>query len=117
MEGVAIVHRLGHLELGEISVADIVARSSQVGIVKMALQLDEQSVWRTFSRFGLGEYPGTGFPGESAGIMPYRDKWRPIERVTLAYGYGLAVTPVQLARAYSAIANRGQMPSVSLMVT
>ena len=106
---------LDPVNFGEISVADIVARSSQVGIVKMALQLDEQSVWRTFSRFGLGEYPGTGFPGESAGIMPYRDKWRPIERVTLAYGYGLAVTPVQLARAYSAIANRGQMPSVSLM--
>lgn len=106
---------LDPVNYGEISVATIVAKSSQVGIVKMALQLDEQAVWSTFNRFGLGANPGTGFPGESAGVLHYRDQWRPIERVTLAYGYGLAVTPLQLARAYSVIANNGELRTPSLL--
>jgi cell division protein FtsI (penicillin-binding protein 3) len=100
---------------GEISVARVVAKSSQVGIVKIAMQLDEQAVWSTFNRFGLGANPGTGFPGESAGVLPYRDHWRPIERATLAYGYGLAVTPLQLARAYAVIASGGKLLTPSLL--
>ena len=105
---------LDPVNYGELSVAGVVAKSSQVGIVKIALNLDEQAVWQTFSRFGLGENPGTGFPGESAGVLPYRQQWRPIERATLAYGYGLAVTPLQLARAYGVIASGGLLlqPSV-----
>jgi len=106
---------LDPVNYGEISVARVVAKSSQVGIVKMALQLDEKAVWETFNRFGLGEHPGTGFPGESSGVLPAREHWQPIERVTLAYGYGLAVTPMQLARAYGAIANQGQLLVPSLM--
>lgn len=106
---------LDPVNYGELSVARIVAKSSQVGIVKMALTLDGESVWQAFSRFGLGENPGTGFPGESAGLLPYRDEWRDIERATLAYGYGLAVTPLQLARAYGAIANGGQLVSPTLL--
>lgn len=100
---------------GEISVARVVAKSSQVGIVKIAMQLDEQAVWATFNRFGLGANPGTGFPGESAGVLPYRDHWRPIERATLAYGYGLAVTPLQLARAYAVIGSGGKLLTPSLL--
>ncbi len=106
---------LDPVNYGEISVAKVVAKSSQVGIVKMALNLDEQAVWGVFSRFGLGEGPGTGFPGESAGMLPYRDEWRDIERVTLAYGYGLAVTPMQLARAYAVFANGGKLLRPSLL--
>jgi cell division protein FtsI (penicillin-binding protein 3) len=108
---------LDPVNYGELSVAQVVARSSQVGIVKIALSLDEQSVWQAFSRFGLGVNPGTGFPGESAGVLPYRDRWRPIERVTLAYGYGLAVTPLQLARAYGVIASGGLLLQPSLVRT
>ena len=106
---------LDPVNYGAINVARIVVKSSQVGIVKMALQLDEQAVWRTFNRFGLGVNPGTGFPGESAGMLPYRDQWRPIERVTLAYGYGLALTPLQLARAYAVLANGGRLLTPSLL--
>jgi cell division protein FtsI (penicillin-binding protein 3) len=106
---------LDPVNYGEISVARVVAKSSQVGIVKMAMQLDEQAVWKTFNRFGLGENPGTGFPGESAGVLPYREKWRPIERVTLAYGYGLAVSPLQLARAYAVVASGGKLLQPSLL--
>jgi cell division protein FtsI (penicillin-binding protein 3) len=106
---------LDPVDHGEISVATVVAKSSQVGIVKIALDLDEQAVWNVFSRFGLGEPPGTGFPGESAGVLPYRDEWRDIERATLAYGYGLAVTPLQLARAYGVFASGGKLLSPSLL--
>ncbi len=106
---------LDPVNYGELSVARIVAKSSQVGIVKIALQLNEQAVWQAFSRFGLGENPGTGFPGESAGVLPFRDRWRDIERATLAYGYGLAVTPLQLARAYAVLANDGKLVAPSLL--
>ncbi len=106
---------LDPVNYGEMSVARIVAKSSQVGIVKIALNLDEQAVWQTFTRFGLGENPGTGFPGESAGVLPFRDRWRDIERATLAYGYGLAVTPLQLARAYAVLANQGRLVTPSLL--
>ena len=106
---------LDPVNYGEISLAKVVAKSSQVGIVKVAMTLDEQAVWQTFSRFGLGENPGTSFPGESAGVLPYREHWRPIERATLAYGYGLAVTPLQLARAYSVIASGGLLREPSLI--
>ena len=106
---------LDPVNYGEISVARVVEKSSQVGIVKMALALDEQAVWNTFNRFGLGASPGTGFPGESAGVLPYRENWRLLERVTLAYGYGLAVTPLQLARAYGVIASGGQLLHPSLL--
>ena len=106
---------LDPVNYGEISVSKVVAKSSQVGIVKMTLQLDEQSVWQVFNKFGLGQNPGTGFPGEGAGALPYRQKWRPIERVTLAYGYGLTATPLQLALAYSVLANRGFGHPASLL--
>ena len=108
---------LDPVNYGEVDVGTILARSSQVGIVKMALQLDEQAVWQTFSRVGLGQESGTGFPGESAGLLPYREHWRPIERVTLAFGYGLTTTPVQLARVYGALANGGVRVPVSLLRT
>ena len=101
-------------DYGELEAAAVVARSSQVGIVKMALALDEQALWNTFDRFGLGRQPGTGFPGESAGVLPYRSRWRPIERATLSYGYGLAVTPLQLARAYAVLASGGRLLNPSL---
>ncbi len=97
-----------------LSLARVVAKSSQVGIVKMALQLDEQSMWQMYNKFGLGQNPGTGFPGESAGVLEYRQRWRDIERATLAYGHGLMVTPLQLAVAYSVMANGGSRYPASI---
>ncbi|MCZ6830397.1 MAG: penicillin-binding transpeptidase domain-containing protein [Gammaproteobacteria bacterium] len=106
---------LDPVNYGEIDLSKVVAKSSQVGIVKMTLQLDEQAVWQMFKQFGLGQSPGTGFPGEAAGLLPYRAKWLPIERVTLAYGYGLTATPLQLALAYSVLADRGLRHPASLL--
>ncbi|MEH6558637.1 MAG: penicillin-binding transpeptidase domain-containing protein [Oceanicoccus sp.] len=100
---------------GAIDVTKILTKSSQVGISKLALDLDEQSVWEVFSRFGLGVTTGTGFPGESAGMLPSRPNWRLIERVNFAFGYGLAVTPLQLAQAYSVFASDGVLRPATLV--
>lgn len=100
---------------GEISLSRVVEKSSQVGITKVSLDIGHKPVWDVFQRFGLGETTATGFPGESAGLLPQRPKWRPIEQVTLAFGYGLTATPLQIARAYAVFANGGILPEVSLL--
>jgi cell division protein FtsI (penicillin-binding protein 3) len=100
---------------GELTLARVVAKSSQVGITKVALAVGHQPIWNVFQRFGLGVPTATGFPGESSGLLPQRNRWRPIEQVTLAFGYGLTATPLQLARAYAVFANGGVLPEVSLL--
>lgn len=100
---------------GQIPVSTVLAKSSQVGTSKIALSLDEGVVRDMFARFGLGELIGTGYPGEVTGELPQRQKWRAIETATLAYGYGLTVTPMQLAQAYSVLANRGSLIPISLL--
>ena len=101
---------------GEITLSRVIEKSSQVGVTKLSLDLGVEPVWGVFNRFGMGTPPGTGFPGESAGMLPNRPKWRPIEQVTLAFGYGLMATPVQLAHAYAAFANGGIQPPLSLLL-
>lgn len=106
---------LDPVNYGELDLTGVLVKSSQVGVVKIVLQLNEQAVWQLFNRVGLGRNPGTGFPGESAGQLPYREQWRPIERVTLAYGYGLSATPLQLAQAYAVLARGGSYMPASLL--
>lgn len=109
---------LDPVNYGAIDVTRVLTKSSQVGTSKIALDLDEHDVRDVFRRFGLGASTGTGFPGESAGILPSRSHWRDIERVNFAFGYGLAVTPLQLAQAYAVFANRGILkPAVLLRKT
>lgn len=100
---------------GEISVSRIVEKSSQVGITKIAQDIGHEPIWNVFSRFGLGQSPSTGFPGESSGLLPTRPKWHAIEKVTLAFGYGLTASPLQLAHAFSVFANNGLQQPVSLL--
>ncbi|MGI1678451.1 MAG: penicillin-binding protein 2 [Cellvibrionaceae bacterium] len=100
---------------GVIDISKIVAKSSQVGITKVAMELDPESVREMFYRMGLGESTGSGFPGESTGSLPNHQKWHPVERATLAYGYGLTVTTLQLAHAYSVFANDGIRSDVSML--
>jgi cell division protein FtsI (penicillin-binding protein 3) len=100
---------------GEITVSRVIEKSSQVGVTKIALDLGHEPVWNVFQRLGIGQPLGTGFPGESSGLLPSRPRWRTIEEVTLAFGYGLTVTPLQLARAYGAFANEGILQPVSLL--
>ncbi|MFP6806868.1 MAG: penicillin-binding transpeptidase domain-containing protein [Pseudomonadales bacterium] len=100
----------GVLDLGEI-----IAKSSQVGISKLALSLNEYEVWEMFKRVGLGESTGIGFPGERNGYLPNHRRWKDIERVTFAYGYGLTATPLQLAASYLTIAAGGMKREVSML--
>ena len=100
---------------GLISVSRIIEKSSQVGVTKIALDLGHEPIREMFARFGIGRPPGTGFPGESAGLLPDRARWYATEKVSLAFGYGITATPLQLARAYSAFANDGVIQPVSLL--
>ena len=100
---------------GEIDLGTVIQKSSQVGISKLALDLPPNVVREMFARLGFGQSTGTGFPGESLGILPSRRKWHPIETATLAFGYGLTVTPLQLAQSYVTIANSGVSRPVSLL--
>ncbi len=100
---------------GEISLARVIAKSSQVGVTKLAVDLGHEPIWEVFSRFGIGQPPGTGFPGESSGVLPNRPRWYSTEKISLAFGYGITATPLQLASAYSAFANGGVRQPVSLL--
>jgi len=100
---------------GLISVTRVLQKSSQVGVTKIALALGHEPIWEVFDRFGIGKAPGTGFPGESAGSLPNRPRWYATEKVSLAFGYGITATPLQLASAYSVFANQGVQQPVSLL--
>jgi cell division protein FtsI (penicillin-binding protein 3) len=100
--------------LGTIDVTTVLAKSSNVGIAKIALSLKPEQMWSALDQFGFGRVTGSGFPGESAGILTGYEHWRPIGQATMSYGYGLSVTPLQLALAYAVIGSGGVRRPVSL---
>jgi cell division protein FtsI (penicillin-binding protein 3) len=100
---------------GTISLLQALQTSSQVGIAKVALDLEPKAVHDVLTRAGIGEFIGTGLPGEAAGRLSDRGLNSPIVRTTLSYGYGLAVSPLQLAQAYLTLARRGERGSISLL--
>jgi cell division protein FtsI (penicillin-binding protein 3) len=93
--------------LGTIDLATILAKSSNVGSAKVALSLQPEQIWSTLSALGLGRVTGSSFPGESAGMLSNYAHWRPIGIATLSHGYGLSVTPLQLAHAYATLGAGG----------
>jgi len=101
--------------LGLISVTGILAKSSNVGAGRIALELAPETIARTLQGFGIGRSTESGFPGESAGVLHDARHWREVGQATLAYGYGLSVTTLQLARAYAAIAADGVLRPVSML--
>ena len=101
--------------LGRVSLTTILARSSNVGATILAMSLQPDQLWNTMKRFGLGSLTSSGFPGESAGLLTHYSYWQPISQATLAYGYGLSVTPLQLAKAYSVIGSNGILRPISLV--
>ncbi len=100
--------------LGTIDVRTVLEKSSNVGVVKIALTLKPQEMWSTLHDLGFGSVTGSGFPGESAGILTGYEHWRSIGQATMAYGYGLTVTPLQLAQAYAVLGAGGVRRPVSL---
>ena len=100
---------------GKIDVSTVITKSSNVGASKIALSLEPEQYWDALSRFGFGQSTGSGFPGESSGSLNPYNTWSEIEMATLSFGYGLSVTPLQLAHAYSVLATGGVMLPVSFI--
>ncbi|GFE81384.1 penicillin-binding protein 3 [Steroidobacter agaridevorans] len=100
--------------LGPITLATVLAKSSNVGMTKMAMSLPPKSMYDTLTAFGFGEVTGSGFPGESAGLLNEYSHWRKIGQATISYGYGLSVTPLQLVRAYATLGAYGVKRPVTL---
>lgn len=101
-------------DLGELDVSGVLRKSSNVGASRIALSLAQQDLWRMFARCGLGQTTGSGFPGEAGGKLTPAGSWSEVEQATIAFGYGIAITPIQLARAYAAIAADGVLPQITL---
>lgn len=100
---------------GALSVAQAIQVSSNVAVAKIALEMRGEDYWRLLTRAGLGAPPKSGLPGEVGGRLRPYDTWRPIEKATMAYGHGLSVSLLQLARAYTAFANDGVMPQLTAL--
>jgi len=100
---------------GEVDLATLMQKSSNVGATKIALSMKPETLWQSFAAFGMAEATGAYFPGEVMGSMPDPQSWRTLDRATLAYGYGLATTALQLARAYTVLGNGGVINPVSFV--
>ena len=99
--------------LGRISLSTVLSRSSNVGATKIAMSLEPDQLWGTMTNLGLGSLTSSGFPGESAGLLTHYNHWQQISQATLAYGYGVSVTPLQLAQAYAVLGSQGIRRPVS----
>ena len=100
---------------GVLDLAGILTKSSQVGTTKVALALDPDETRGLFERVGFGEPIGSGFPGEIVGELPGHRTWDPVTQATFAFGYGLSASSLQMARAYSVLANDGLRREISLV--
>jgi cell division protein FtsI (penicillin-binding protein 3) len=100
---------------GALTVAQVIQKSSNVGAAKIALSMPAEQMWDMFSNVGFGTQPHSGFPGEVSGkLRPYAS-WRPIEQATMAYGHGLSLSLLQLARAYMVFASDGEIKPVTVV--
>jgi len=98
-----------------LSVADVLARSSNVGAAKMALALPREAMWDLFRRVGFGAAPELGFPGAAAGRLRHYRSWKPVEQATMSYGHGISLSLAQLARAYTVFARDGELVPLTLV--
>lgn len=102
-------------DFGEISLEEMLVNSSNVASAKIALDLGHEALRDVLLRVGFGENPASGFPGERAGVMPNHRVWHDIEVATLSFGYGMSTSALQLAQAYSVIANDGLKVPVTFL--
>jgi cell division protein FtsI (penicillin-binding protein 3) len=100
---------------GALTVAQVIQKSSNVGAAKIALALPSEKMWNMFNQVGFGTPPRSGFPGEGSGKLRAYASWRPIEQATMAYGHGISLSLLQLARAYMVFASDGEIKAVTLI--
>ncbi|MFM0054965.1 penicillin-binding protein 2 [Paraburkholderia phytofirmans] len=111
--GPAVIHDTSNH--GVMTVAEAVQKSSNIALAKLALNLPAEKIWTKYQEYGLGLRPELMFPGVASGkVRPYK-RWRPIEQATMAYGYGLSASLLQIAQVYTAYAGDGTMHRVSLL--
>jgi cell division protein FtsI (penicillin-binding protein 3) len=100
---------------GMLSAREVIQKSSNIGIVRIAMQMQPHELWELYSNVGYGQKPQINFPGAVTGrLRPYKT-WRPIEQATMAYGYGLSASLLQMAHAYTVFARDGEVIPVSML--
>ena len=100
---------------GDLTVAQVIQKSSNVGTVRMAMTMQPREMWELFTQVGFGQKPQIAFPGAVTGrLRPYKT-WRPIEQATMSYGYGLSASLFQIARAYTVFAHDGEVIPATLV--
>lgn len=104
-----------HINYGVVSVTKLLTKSSQVATSKICLDIEPEYFVDMAKRVGFGEVTGTGFPGEATGVIPSHKRWDGIERASFGFGHGLSVSVLQLAQAYTVLANRGIKLPTSLL--
>jgi cell division protein FtsI (penicillin-binding protein 3) len=100
---------------GVLTPEGILVRSSNIGMTRVSELMKSQEMWSHFTELGYGQPPDIGFPGTTAGRLRPWERWRPIEKATMAYGYGLSTSLLQVARAYTAFARDGDMVNLTLI--
>ncbi|MDV6252529.1 penicillin-binding transpeptidase domain-containing protein [Vibrio sp. EA2] len=101
--------------VGKASLEMILKKSSNVGVTKLAMQMPVEALLGLYSSVGFGELSGLNLVGEVTGIFPSRSRWSPIERATISFGYGLSITPIQLAHAYATLGNLGKYEPIHII--
>ena len=96
-------------DYGMITVSQVVAKSSNIGTSKIALEMSPETLWNMYSSLGFGQAPEVGLPGAASGRLRPAKSWRPIEQATISYGHGISVSLLQLVRAYTALARNGDV--------
>lgn len=102
---------------GVMTVNEVIQKSSNVGTVKLAMQMPARDLWETYAQAGFGQKPVVPFPGAVSGrLRPYKT-WRPIEHATMSYGYGVSASLFQLAQAYTVFARDGELIPLTMVKT
>jgi len=100
---------------GTLDVTGIITKSSNVGVVKLAQMMDYASLWKAYDQLGFGHPTGVEFPAETRGVLRHHTRWRPFDHATMAFGYSVSVTAVQLAQAYAVLAADGVKRPITLI--
>ncbi|EPH6784490.1 penicillin-binding transpeptidase domain-containing protein [Vibrio vulnificus] len=102
-------------KVGKADLTEILKKSSNIGVTKLSMEMPVEAILGMYNSVGLGEPSGLNLVGEVTGIFPTRSRWSPIERATLSFGYGLSITPIQLAHAYATLGNEGMYEPIHII--
>ncbi|GAB3363076.1 penicillin-binding protein 2 [Lysobacter rhizosphaerae] len=98
-----------HSNYGVQTITGVITKSSNIGAAKLAARMKDQYFYDFIRQFGYGQKPGSGFPGESAGVLAMPSRWSGTTKATMAYGYGMSATPLQIAMVYASLGNGGKL--------